>query len=503
LTGQGQGQGQGQYHNEMCSGRMKNIRELSISKAARHEISHLTVNMKMKTKVEEQEEKEKMKKEKIKEREKPDLHQVELMFEEAVAGSRPPSVSTVTCITRPPSTPSQNTSKRRNEYSQPESVNLSKSVTFTCDQNTELDDQDCSSQECNDHSTHLNNATAVDLHDEGRRMAEANEHHLASNLRDITCTEVEKLRLLQLLRDYDMKDALEKEKIVLEERRWRKKLRNVTDMSSTLPIRNRPLSRFDLYHHSNHQPNPMSRPLSSPNPVPKFNTHSHSKPMTRPLSRPQSEPTPVLPSTIHSSSLQSASLIPTPVPIPVPIPVRRRAGAELLRTRKPLLAPTVSSCSKSTQSIVQEHDITPRSVKCAVYSGVDFDDSEYIPSQDGNEDEHEDKDVDDEDCDREVDERRVLEEREGGEISKVSRAESSWEEGDEKRQLEEAEEEREEIIERNGSLLSIQSQSLTQGASVMGNRYPLSKQSHLIFSMVVCMCTLVCLSCVCTPWHVL
>ena len=427
------------------------------------------------------------------------MHQVELMFEEAVAGKRPPSVSTVTGITRPPSNPLQNTSKRRNEYSQLESANFSKSVTFTCDQNTELDSQDCSGQEYTDKSTHLNNGTPADLYDEGHRIAEADECLLASNLSGIRCTEVEKLRILQLLRDHDMKDALEKEKIILEERRWRKKQRNVTDMASTLPIRNRPLSRFDLYHHSNHKPNPMSRPLSNPNP--QFNTHFHSQPMSRPLSRPQSEPAPNPPSTLHSSSLQSALLIPTSTLIPTPIPIRSRAGAELLRLRQPILAPPVSSWSKSIPSIVQDHDITPISVKSVVDSGVDFDDSEYIRSQDGDENEHEDrgedKDVDDgdENCDRKVDEKRILEEQEGGDVGRESKGECFWDDEGREEKTFGAEEEREDAVERNGSLLSIQSQSSTQGASVMGNRYSLSKQSHLIFIMIVCMCTLVCMCC--------
>jgi hypothetical protein len=528
LTGQGQGQG---LQHEICSGRMKSIRELSISRAVRHEISELAVKnctenitMKMKIKVEakvkeETEKEEKMKgKAKAKEKEKPDLHQVELMFQEAVAGSRPPSVSAVTCITRPPSTPPQNTPKRRNEYSQLESVNLSKSVTFTCDHNTVIGYQDCSRQECDDNSTHLNKGTSVDLYDGGLRMAEANECLLASNLCDITCTEVEKLRILQLLRDHDMKDALQKEKMVLEERRWRKKHRNVSDMSSTLPIRYRPLSRFDLYHHSDRQPNPMSRPLS--NPVPQSDNHPHSKSMPRLLSRPQSEPAPDTPSTLHSS-LQSALLIPTSIPTPTPtpitIPIRSRAGAELLCTRKPLLAPTVSSCSKSIPPTAQDHDITPRAVQSAVDSGVDFDDSEYILSEVGNEDEHEDRDVDehvddeDEDCDRKVDEKRMVEEQKGGEGGMDSKAEGGkkskgeclWDnEGQEERKFG-AEEKREETVERNRSVLSFQSQSTTQSASVMGNRYSLSKQSRLIFSMVVCMFTLVCLCCVCTMWHVL
>lgn len=251
-------------------------------------------------------------------KERTDLHQVELMFKEAGAGTRPPSLCTVTGITRLPSTPSQNTSKRRNEHSQLKSVNLGESLTFTCDQNTELNYQDCSRRECNDKTTNLNNGTTVDLYDGGQRMAEANDNNFASNLSEITCTELEKLRILQLLRDHDMKDALEKEKIVLEERRWRKKRRDVIDLSSTLPTRNRPLSRYDLYHHSNHKPNPVSRPLSKP--VPQLNTIPHSQPTSCRLSRPQSEPTPHLPSSLHSSSLQSASLIHTLIPIPTPIP---------------------------------------------------------------------------------------------------------------------------------------------------------------------------------------
>ena len=517
----GQAQGQGLKHNEtcskicseICSGRMKSIRELSISRVARYEMSQLiiknciaNINMKMKIKEEKKEKGEKKEK-----KEKPDLHQVVLIIEEAAVNTRPSSVSTATGATRPTSTPSQNFTKRRSEYTQRESVNLSKSVTFTCDHITVIDYQDCSSQECNDNSTHLNYGTTVDFKDCERRMAEANEYYLASNLSDITCTEVEKLRIRQLLRDHDMKDALEKERNVLEERRLRRKQRNVINMSSTLPIRNRPISRFDLYHHSNHQPNPTSRPIS--NPLPQFNTHPHSKPTPRPLSRPQSEPSPHLPSILHSSSLQSALLTPTPTLI------RSRAGAELLRTRKPLLAPPNSSCSKSIPSLVQEHDITPRAVQ-SVDSGVDYDDSEYIASQDGNEhksedrdgDRNEDEDVDDDCCDREVDEKRMLKELEGREVGKKGRGEGGmnssgecfWdEEAQEERKLEEAEEEREETVERNGSLFSIQFQLKTQSVSVMGIRYSLSKQSHLIFNMVVCTCPLVCMSCVCTMWHVL
>ena len=139
-------------------------------------------------------------------------------------------------------------------------------------------------------------------------------------------------------------------------------------------------------------------------------------------------------------------------------------------------------------------------MKSAVDSGVDFDDSEYIPSQDGNEDEDEgrdkDKDVDeDEDCDRKVIEKRMLQEQVGGEGGKKSKGECFWDEGYEKKKLDKEEEEWEDTIERNGSVLSIQSQSTIQSDSVMGNRYSLSKQSHLIYSMVVCMCTLVCMCC--------
>ena len=80
LTGQGQGQGQrqgqghghgqGLQHTETCYGRMKSVRELSISRAARHEISQLVIknctaniNMTMTMKEEEKKMKEKNKEE--------------------------------------------------------------------------------------------------------------------------------------------------------------------------------------------------------------------------------------------------------------------------------------------------------------------------------------------------------------------------------------------------------------------------------------------------------
>ena len=339
--------------NKICHERMKSIRELSSCRTERHTYSRLSVkntsaNLKVKMNVPQ---------------EKPDLHPIVLMLK--VTDSRPSVVKIKASITLPSTVP-KGTSHGN---SQTESVNFSKSVTFTDSHDTFI--KNC---QTNNESEYNNDAGRDG---KGREIMIENDNKCdsASNLNQITCTQVEKLRILQLLRDHDMKRALEKEKVILEERRIRKMKRNAFNMSCNVIKRKEPFPKSDL-HASLHS-----------------NSLSNSK--TRPQSRLHSEEGRQPSKTLCSSYLPATLLIPTPLPTKI------LTGAEHLITLTPILAPTVDCCNKSVPSVVNEYGIPPRSANSTTDSCIDFDDSVYIPSLDGNDDnDDDDGDGDDESYNR-------------------------------------------------------------------------------------------------------
>ena len=350
--------------NKICPERMKTIRELSSCRTERNAYSRLSAkntsaNFKVKMNVPQV---------------KPDLHPIVLMLE--VTHSRPSVVNTEASITLPSTVPKGTSHKKRNGNSQTESVNFSKLVTFTASHDTVI----------NNYQTNIereyNNNAGRNIISREMMIEDDNKYDLPSNLNQIICTEVEKLRILQLLRDHDMKGALEEEKVILEERRLRKTKRNAFNMSWNVIKRKQPLSKSALH------------------PSPHFNPHSNCK--SRPQSRLHSEEDRHPSKTLCSSYLHSTLLIPKPLPTQI------RTGAENLFTLTPILTSKANCCNKSIPSVVNEYGITPRSAKSTADSCVDFDDSVYIPSLDGNDDDDDDDGYDDDDksCNREADDER-------------------------------------------------------------------------------------------------
>jgi hypothetical protein len=94
-----------------------------------------------------------------------------------------------------------------------------------------------------------------------------NSKRTRANVDKISCTEIERLRIMQLLREHDLKSRLLEEKGVMEERRMKKKMLSQSQSHSTLnsvhfyPKKRIPFSGF------NHAPAPIEKPLKA---IPKY-----------------------------------------------------------------------------------------------------------------------------------------------------------------------------------------------------------------------------------------
>jgi hypothetical protein len=140
--------------------------------------------------------------------------------------------------------------------------------------NTELEKKDIKIDNCNsgntpftftsDNFSATNNNEADECTESGEQE---NSKRTRANVDKISCTEIERLRILQLLREHDMKSRLKEEARVMEERRRNKKLLSQSQSHSTLhavpfyPKKRIPFSGF------NHAPPPIEKPLKA---IPKY-----------------------------------------------------------------------------------------------------------------------------------------------------------------------------------------------------------------------------------------
>jgi hypothetical protein len=113
----------------------------------------------------------------------------------------------------------------------------------------------------------VDNFSATNNYEFEEYSEKENSKRTRANVDKISCTEIERLRIMQLLREHDLKSRLMEEGRVMEARRRNKKMLSQSQSNSTLhsvhfyPKKRIPFSGF------NHAPAPIEKPLKA---IPKY-----------------------------------------------------------------------------------------------------------------------------------------------------------------------------------------------------------------------------------------